>query len=337
MIFDRLLFKKDIYVVTTNKCSFDCEHCCWDKNNRRLSIDELKKIIEFAENYECSISFGGGEILTLNDEYLNELNNLMSSYPSVPKTIFSTLSMNLDPLRVSLLEKADKIMFSLDSYRLSSSLFDIKLVSKNALKLNNPEKVVSYTPKIDDTKANLEFFYKVAVDSGAKVFYFGFLYPSKKVALIPAEKYLELIDELLNINYKLGGLEIALFSKTAVKPNENFGFRAFDCFKSGVFISPTGIVNSCPVIDNSFKSKYPVPETELEQFLKYPQVFYADNLRFMRNCFIKQLNKKCLDCVYYSFCMGGCPYFRCFSQDNIDIYCEVYKRIFEYYFIKHAE
>ena len=37
----------------------------------------------------------------------------------------------------------------------------------------------------------------------------------------------------------------------------------------------------------------------------------------------------CLDCEYYPLCMGGCPFFSLFGEGGKDIYCSVYRKIFE--------
>lgn len=325
--FFTLCKKKEIYISVTDKCFFSCSHCFVTKNNNYLTIKEIKKILNFAYKHKYEINFGGGEIFSLGKKYLKQLIDLFRTDKKY--SLYSTLHVSLDDEYVTMLNKFNKITISIDSYRFSIPHYNINLVINNIKKLSNPEIYVSYTPFLNDNYETCEKFYLIAVEIGAKVFHIGFLYPLKDFKLLPPRKYLELIDIFYNLYDKYSGPQIGYFSSDVLKPTENFGFRAYECFRSGLYILPTKKVTSCVIFHLIDNIKIKNPMINLDDFLKNYEKFYNKNLEFIKKEFFDNLNYKCLSCKYYPYCMGGCPYFKQFSQDGTDIYCEVYKKIFE--------
>lgn len=325
-------YRKEIHIVTTNKCFFSCPHCCVGQGNESISLETIREIVNFAKKNGYNLNWGGGEILTLGKGFLETIVREFDG--SFVNTLYSTLHINFDDEYIEMLEKFDRVMISIDSYRLKNKLYDIELVFNNAKKLKRPEKIVSYTPRYEDSHKDYETYYKMAQSIDACIFHVGFLYPSSRNNnILPAEKYIEIIETFYELEQKYHSPGIAFFSPHSVKPTENFGFRAYDCFKNGVYISARGEVASCATGEFA-PAKIKVPKTSINSFLSNPEKFFEQNVNFMIENFFKNLHVDCKCCEYYPFCMGGCPYFRSFSSNGKDIYCEVYKKIFKFYLEK---
>lgn len=326
--------RKEIHVVTTNKCFFRCSHCSAGQGNYSISLETIKEIINFAKENRYNLNWGGGEILTLGRSFLEAIVKEFDG--SFTNTLYSTLHINLDDKYIEIFEKFNRVMVSIDSYRLRNKLYNIELVFNNVRKLKNPEKVVSYVPACGDSRKEYETYYKMAQSIGACTFHVGFLYPSVRnnYNILPIEKYIEVIEVLYELEQKYNSPSIAFFKSCSLKPTEDFGFRAYDCFKNGVYISPRGEVASCATGEFFAPTKIKIPKTSISSFLSKPEEFFKQNVDFVRENFFKNLHIDCRYCEYYPFCMGGCPYFRSLSSNGKDIYCEAYKKIFELYLKK---
>lgn len=315
---------KQIHLVTTNRCFFNCKHCCGAKNTSELPVDTILSLIEYAKKNCADMDWGGGEILVRGKSFLKTITEEFDK--KTINTLYSTLHIPLDDEWIELLNRFNRLMFSLDSYRLSIQNYDISLVLKNVKRLSIEQKIASYTPCLQDSQKEYKKYYLLASDAGAKIFHIGFLYPSQHYGLLSAKKYIETIEAFCNLQAKHGGPEVGFFAVDSFKPNEAFGWRAFDCFRKGLYVSADGLVSSCAA-DTFAPQKINVPVTTVREFFNNPEQLFEQNRKFVEENFFK-VSKKCLNCNYYSFCLGGCPYFRSFSENGVDIYCEVYKFIF---------
>lgn len=316
---------KEIHIVTTNKCFFNCLHCCGQKDNSSLDIQTIKRIINFAKKYKYNIDWGGGEILTLGKDFLKSVVKMFNG--TFINTLYSTLHINMDKEYKDIFEHFDRVMISIDSYRLKNPKYNINLIFNNIKQLKNPQKIVSYTPRLEDTEKEYETYYQIAQGINASVFHVGFLYPNEKQTVLQPEKYIEILNYLFELENKYGYPEVAYFSPASIKQTDNFGFRAYSCFKNGIYVSAHKEV-ACCAADEFAPSHLGIPKTDLDSFLENPDKFYEQNFDYVVNTFIKDIHNDCKKCEYYNLCMAGCPYFRKFSSDNKDIYCDVYKTIF---------
>jgi radical SAM protein with 4Fe4S-binding SPASM domain len=104
------------------------------------------------------------------------------------------------------------------------------------------------------------------------------------------------------------------------------GWRAYDCFTKGAYISHDGIVTSCFIM---LTRGHDVPHIKTDEFLSGARDIESLNAQYVREFFFVTRPAKCLDCEYYALCMGGCPYFTIRSGQNVDYYCSTYKKIFK--------
>lgn len=325
---------KFIHVVTTNDCFFNCSHCMVHKNKEELTMDKIKDIISFAKKYHYNINWGGGEILKRGKSFLKQIVKYFDD--SISNTIYTTLHIRLDDEYIQCLNKFDEIMVSIDSYRLALPEYNIKLVLDNVKRLSIPKKTVSYTPAENDSFKEYETYYLMAMDIGVDVFHIGFLYPSANKKLISPSKYLEILEAFYSLDEKYNKRIVAYFKDVSLKPTDNFGFRAYDCFRGGIYLSADGKVSSCMIGEITAK-RIGIPFTSFNDFMQNPTNFFELNLKFIKKEFLSIQNNECLVCEYYTYCMGGCPYFRSFSGGGKDIYCSVYKKIFELYINKGGD
>jgi radical SAM protein with 4Fe4S-binding SPASM domain len=284
----------------------------------------LAKILS-ADNF-YTINWGGGEPLLLGKEGMRKVVSMGSfNHPKTINMIYSTFQIDLDASWKEILDRFDGVMFSLDSYRKLQPRFNAELGLKNIRNLD-AEKIISYTPRTSDTKDDLENFYLRALEVGASSFHMGFLYAQN---LIDPALYISLFDHLLFLRDKYNGPEIGFLhnvKRFGGNPACSVGWRAYDCFTKGMYLSHDGIVTSCFIMLNK---GYDVPYIRIEDFLSGESDIEALNAEYVRKFFFATRSSKCLDCEYYALCMGGCPYFTMRSADNVDYYCSTYRRIFE--------
>lgn len=316
-------------IIVTNKCAISCDHCFMDKRTAKsLNMDTIKaitsKIMSF--NKSQNINWGGGEPLMLGRAQLREIVSLdCFEDPGTKNLLYSTYQIQIDNDWVDILNRFDSLMFSLDSYRSAQSAFNSKLACSNLTRLV-PKKHISHTPMISDTPEKLAGYYAQALDLGADMFHIGFLYSEE---LIPPDMYLRLLDDLLTLQVSLNGPEIGFFHKShAFGGNYKtaVGWRGYDCFDKGVYFSHDGIVTSCYIMHSQ---GFGVPYIRIEEFLSGDRNLFDLNRKYASDFFIRSRPRKCLECSYYTLCMGGCPYFTARSEEGIDYYCKVYKNIFE--------
>ena len=179
---------------------------------------------------------------------------------------------------------------------------------------------------VGDTSEKVAGYYAQALDLGAEMFHVGFLYSRK---LIPPGTYLRLIDDLLNLQVSSDGPEIGFFHKYHAfggNYKSAVGWRGYDCFDKGVYFSNDGIMTSCFIM---YSRGFDVPHIKTEEFLSEDKSLFDLNRKYAADFFIRSREGRCLECSYYTLCMGGCPYFTARSETGTDYYCEVYKKIFE--------
>jgi radical SAM protein with 4Fe4S-binding SPASM domain len=284
----------------------------------------VRKILSADKSY--TINWGGGEPLLLGKEGMRKVVAMDSfTHSKTTNMIYSTFQIKLDAEWKEILDHFDSVMFSLDSYRKLQRGFNAELGIKN-IKSLAAEKIISYTPRTSDTKHDLENYYLTALDAGASCFHMGFLYAEN---LIDPNLYISFFDELLFLRDKYNGPEIGFLhniNKFAGNPTCSVGWRAYDCFTKGMYISHDDIVTSCFIM---LKKGYDVPYIRTQDFLSGETDIESLNAAYVRQFFFATRPPKCLDCEYYALCMGGCPYFTARSADNVDYYCNTYRRIFE--------
>jgi radical SAM protein with 4Fe4S-binding SPASM domain len=316
-------------IVVTNDCLIRCGHCFMDRKAvKSLSMDTVKaitaKILAFRKTQD--INWGGGEPLILGRGYLRGMVSLECfEDPGTRNLLYSTYQIQLDNDWLDILNRFDALMFSIDSYRGAQTNFSSGLALSN-LKRLSPEKHVSYTPMVGDTPEKVAGYYAQALDLGAEMFHLGFLYSRK---LIPPATYLRLIDDLLDLQVSLDGPEIGFFHKSQACGGDfksAVGWRGYDCFDKGMYFSNDGIVTPCFIM---YSLGFDIPHIKIGEFLSEDTDIFGLNRKYAAEFFIRSREGKCLECPYYTLCMGGCPYFTARSETGIDYYCEVYKRIFE--------
>ncbi len=316
-------------IIVTNKCAISCDHCFMDRRTAKsLGMDTIRaisaRILSF--NKTQNINWGGGEPLLLGRRQLQEIVSLECfDDPRTENLLYSTYQIQIDADWLDILNRFDSLMFSLDSYRSSQAAFNSELAISNLMRLS-PQKHISYTPMITDTSETVARYYNQALDLGADVFHLGFLYSDE---LIPPDMYIRLIDDLMTLQVMLRGPEIGFFHKSQAfggNYKTAVGWRGYDCFDKGIYFSHDGIVTSCYIMHSRGLE---VPSITVEEFLSGDKSLLALNAKYAADFFIRHRPQECLECRYYTLCMGGCPYFSARSGSGIDYYCGVYKKIFE--------
>lgn len=313
-------------IVLTNACCLKCSHCfLGDRktSNNTIKIDKVKKLVaRIMETTKYpSFDWGGGEPLLLGKEYMSKVVSLDCFNGNIKNTLYSTFLINYDNDWKEILNRFSSLIFSLDSYRLKDSNFNLKkaLSVVGDLKI---KKEISYTPALDDKKEDIEKYFKIASDIGAEVFHVGFLYDDEN--LLSPRTYIETLRHVEDLQSKYGMPEIGYRDK-----GENIyhrvGWRAYDCFTKCIYICE-GIITSCYIL---YSRGYPVPFVNMDDFIDGEADIVNMNNNFIHSFFLEDRIEKCFDCEHYSLCMGGCPYFTWKSKSNIDIYCGVYKEIFK--------
>ncbi|MEW6587418.1 MAG: SPASM domain-containing protein [Nitrospirota bacterium] len=315
-------------IVVTNDCMIRCGHCFMDRKAvKSLDLDTVKaitaKILSFDRTQD--INWGGGEPLILGRGYLRGIVSLECfEDPGTRNLLYSTYQIQLDNDWIDILNRFHALMFSIDSYRRAQTAFNSELALANLTKLS-PKKHVSYTPMVGDTPGKVAQYYEQALDIGAEMFHVGFLYSRR---LIPPATYLRLIDDLLDLQVALDGPEIGFFHKSHAFGGDYksaVGWRGYDCFDKGTYFSHDGIVTSCFIM---YSLGFDVPHIRIEEFLSEDKSLFELNRKYVAEFFIRSRAGTCLECSYYTLCMGGCPYFTSRSETGVDYYCEVYKKIF---------
>lgn len=315
-------------IVLTNDCAIRCGHCFIKKRSiKSLDIQTVARITSRILSYDkCQdINWGGGEPLTRGREYFRSLVSLECFGNSKTRNLlYSTFQLTPDNDWKDILNRFNAVMFSIDSYRAVQPRFDQDRAISTLGRLT-AAKHISYTPKASDTPEHVARYYSQAADLGAEMFHVGFLYSE---SLIPPSTYLRLLDYLLDLQEKQQGPRIGFFHKAnlyAGNPKCAVGWRAFDCFDKGVYFSHDGVMTSCYIM---YSRGYPVPHVRTSDFLEGNATLFDANRDFIASEFIRAKRHTCQPCEYYTLCMGGCPYFTSRSENGVDYYCQVYKKIF---------
>jgi radical SAM protein with 4Fe4S-binding SPASM domain len=295
-----------------------------------MSLQEVEAIVRKAMSLSNRVSFGwsGGEILTVGKEYMDNLTSLSCFRDHrVTNGLLSTLFIDLNSEWVEILERFDSLMISLDSYHREKLGRQMGRSLSNMERLLVKKKQVAYTPSPKDTEADLEDFYLMAMDAGAEVFHLDFLYAQNP---IPPGFYLKAIDKILQLQERRRGPKLGFFQREDYFSNyrTSVGWRAYDCFTGGGHFSPEGVFTSCYILYRQ-RGEKAVPWMKTHEFLEGKSSITSLNEKFIRDFFIRGRPGVCLDCEYYPLCMGGCLFFSLFGEGGKDIYCSVYRKIFE--------
>jgi radical SAM protein with 4Fe4S-binding SPASM domain len=318
-------------LAVTNSCPLHCSHCFLGDKGAQLtmSLQEAEAIVTKVMSLSNRVGFGwsGGEILALGKEYMSGLASLPCFRDQrATNGLLSTLSIELDSEWVEIIERFDTLMISLDSYHRERLGKRMQGSLSNMERLRVKKKEAAYTPSPGDTEIDLEDFYLMAMDAGAEIFHLDFLYAQNP---IPPGFYLMAIDKILHLRESRKGPELGFFRGkiSSLHHRVSAGFRAYDCFKGGGYFSMEGVFTSCYILYRQLRG-LGVPWMKTHQFLQSKCSITSMNDRFIRDFFIKG-RPGCLDCEYYPLCMGGCPFFSLFGEGGKDIYCPIYRKIFE--------
>jgi radical SAM protein with 4Fe4S-binding SPASM domain len=316
-------------VILTNKCFLLCGHCFVKKKNPKTLSPELlyrmsQRICAGSESF-TTINWGGGDPLSLGKQYLKGLVSLPCfKQKRITNALYSTFLIRFDDEWLSILQNFDSLMYSMDSYRESQigQRIDYVIPALSQLPI---EKAVSYTPCVSDTHEDLDRFYLRAQRLGANTFHVGFLYSDEP---IPAAHYINTIDHLLSLQMRHGMPRIGFFPKndySSTKVQNALGWRAYDCFTKGAYISLDGIITSCHM---TYNAGIGVPSISLEQFFNDRSLSIPSlNADFISSFYFRNRPQECYGCDKFSLCMGGCPHFSNKSPHSKDIYCQVYRHI----------
>lgn len=316
---------KFIYLDTTGQCVAKCAHCRRKVKNSFIDINTMSEIVDFAVSNGYDLELSGGEVLRLGYDYIEKFLSFVDKSKQSVTLWTNLLIKEIGKNFIDLINSFDNLVYSIDTYRLNNSQYDFNLSYSNLKKVNHKSIFISYVPFIDDSIKEIEHYYMLSHDVGAKVFYVCFFYPSSSFGIIPPQKYIEIADIMVDLQMKFKFPLFFIFNNNVASPKDMYGFMPHTCFTKGVCVTHENKVFSCGV-DELSDAGLGVPLVSLQEFLQDSSLLTNKNQNFIKEFFIKNAPHKCKNCEYYSICLSGCPYFRRFSDNGVDIYCEVYKK-----------
>jgi len=324
--------KHVLQIHMTNQCNLKCPYCYIHQNDKKISLDGLKKQIEHIQELSLRIDeffdgeydvtyFGGEPLIEYNnillfDKYLKENLNIVHSFIQTNGIL---LNQNI---KNELGKRNIHVGISCDGCDDKNHKY-IEQLYKNKIVEMNPKMMVS-NYNVSDLMKNIVYFYKLAMNNQIDNFYIDVSFVKDNIW---DEKSLGILKQQLNslydfivMNYDSYHRWIYIGFVEKILQNIKNGKRNYVCFagSSGFSLTPEGIIYPC----SRFYTNHEYP-----LFDSNKNLFFEDNIQFIKSM-NTTVDDKCNKCVLNQFCNHGCLYSQIKNDGIVDGYCEVLKMCF---------
>lgn len=330
-----------IYVILTNRCNLNCDHCYrTDKTNKFIDCNKLTGsvaswIIQFANSHKqhnVTVHLHGGEPLLYDIKTAIEfINRIKAATSNVRVAITTNLTCKLDETIMQLFDLIDDriIQTSWDYHIRFKNDKQLQLWKSNIKRLNQlgwiVQPTICITSKLIENCTASEL-YDQMLALGCKRVNFERLTVNTNVLnnnLRPTNKQLDqfLVDCYKTyVQYHADGRlqEIPLFHSIEQSISRKFvGCRARKCASTVITINPDLSIASCPNIFAATTGSFNCDQTHG----KLLAIIQQESIR----------PNECLECEYYQYCNGDC--FQLQQSTALvhdDSSCHGLKRLYQY-------